>query len=67
MTNGRFTVFGLKEGEPTWAEELLLETESEEVFNRCMKEAPRDGYKITRVYKPETEISAPDFMKAIRV
>ena len=67
MLNGRFTVFGLKNGEPAWAEEMLLDTEKKEVFDRFMKEAPRDGYKITRVYRPDTKLSEPDFMRAINV
>ena len=67
MTNGKFTIFGLKNGEPAWAEELLVDTTDENLFNRCMEIAPKKGYKITRVYKPETKLSAPDFTKAINV
>lgn len=67
MKNGRFTVFGLKKGEPEWAEELLLDTTDENIFNRCMEKAPKAGYKITRVYKPDTKLSKPDFVGSINV
>ena len=65
MENGKFTVFGLKNGAPKWAEEMLVDTTDEKVFKRCMEIAPKKGYKITRVYKPETKLSAPDFMKCL--
>lgn len=67
MKNGRFTVFGLKKGEPAWAEKMLIDTTSEKAFEYCMKNAPKDGYKITRVYKPSTKLSAPDFTKCVKV
>ena len=65
MENGRFTVFGLKKGEPAWAEELLVDTTDEKLFNRIMEIAPKKGYKIPRVYKPKTKLSAPDFTKCV--
>ena len=66
MQNGRFTVFGLKKGEPEWAEELLIDTENENAYNRCLELAPKHGYKITRIYKPKTKLSAPNFADCVR-
>ena len=67
MKNGRYTVFGLKAGDPAWAESLLVDTEDEREYCRCLEDAPKQGYKITRVYKPETVLNAPDFVKSINV
>lgn len=67
MLNGRFTVFGLKKGDPAWKETLLCDTGSKERYELCLKKAVELGYEITRVYKPDTILSAPDFTKAINV
>ena len=67
MTNGNYTVFGLKKGDPEWKECLLCDTGSKERYELCLKKAVELGYEITRVYKPDTILSAPDFTKAINV
>jgi len=65
MLNGKFTVFGLQKGAPAWAEELLVDTQDENLYKKCLEVAPKHGYKITRVYKPSTRLSQPYFTKCL--
>ena len=67
MNNGKYTVFGLKKGDPVWAESLLCDTDKKEIFERCMNEAQKYGYEITRIYKPETKLNEPDFVGCVNV
>ena len=67
MKNEKYTVFGLKENTPNWAEVLLCDTENKDLFNKVLEVAPKRGYKITRVYKPNTVLNTPNFVKGINI
>ena len=67
MLNGNWTVFGLKKGQPAWAEELLCDTDDKNEYLKCLETAKKEGTKVTRVYKPSTFLSAPDFASAVRI
>ena len=67
MKNGTYTVFGRKKSDPEWADSLLFETPSKEVYERNMAKAKELGYIVTRVYKPDTVLSAPNFAACVNV
>ena len=67
MNNGRFTVFGVKKGDPAWMEALLCDTGSKERFELCLRKAAEYGYKITRVYKPNTNLEVPNFASCVNI
>lgn len=68
MQNGLWTVFVSRTGkcdDPTY--QLWVETEREDTYKRAMAAVEPNGWKVARVYKPETELSKPDFFSAINV
>lgn len=67
MTNGNYTVFGLKAGEPAWKESLVCDTPDVKKYEAAVRQAKKEGYKITRVYKPDTILSQPNFAAAVSV
>ena len=62
MRNEYYTIFGLKAGAPVWMEELIIETTDVSKAYQAKQEAEKNGYKITRIYKPDTILDMPKFM-----
>ena len=67
MLNGRYTVFGRRKGEPEWVEALICDTGNEARYKESVRRAKEAGYEITRIYKPNTNLSAPNFAAAVKV
>lgn len=67
MTNGTFTVFAKPIGANAIEEILWIETTDAKLAQTAINGAPSRGYEITRVYKPTTQLNAPDFRKALNI
>ena len=68
MKNGIWTVFVSKPGkcdDPTY--HLWVETESENVYKRALDAVEPRGWKVARIYKPDTELGAPNFAACVNV
>lgn len=61
MKNKYYTAFCVKNWDPTRSEQLLIETEDKAKFKRAIERAKEQDLKLTRIYKPETELKMPDF------
>ena len=62
MTNNYYTAFYRKPSDPEYLEELLTETKDKTHFEKAIERAKKQGFIITRIYKPDTEIIKPDFI-----
>lgn len=67
MINGTFTVFAKPIGANCLEEILWIETTDAKLAQTAINGAPSRGYEITRVYKPTTQLDAPDFRKALNI
>ena len=67
MKNDNYTVFGLAPGAPSWAEELIINTKDKSEYLQAVAAAKSNGYKITRIYKPDTVLTAPNFINSINI
>lgn len=68
MKNGYWTIFVSKTGkcdDPTYC--LWVETESEEKYKRALAAVEPNGWKVARIYKPDEELSAPNFAACVNV
>lgn len=67
MTNNYYTAFYRKATDPVFMEDLLTETKDKKHFEKALKWAREQGFIITRIYKPDTEILEPDFIGTINI
>lgn len=65
MTNNYYTAFYRKPWDPEYLEDLLTETKDKNHFEKAIERAKEQGFIITRIYKPETELKEPDFIGAL--
>jgi hypothetical protein len=66
MKNGIWTIFVSKTGrcdDPTY--QLWVETEREDIYKRALADVEPRGWKVARIYKPDTELGVPDFGKCV--
>lgn len=67
MFNKYFTIFVSKSGRcDDMSYQLWVETESEEIYKKALAAVEPNGWKVARIYKPDTVLSAPNFAKAVK-
>lgn len=65
LKNNYYTAFYRKPQDPEYLEDLLTETKDKSHFLKAIEWAKNNGFIITRVYKPDSEILPPDFIGTI--
>ena len=66
MTNEFFTIFVSKTGKHDHTAFLWVETKSREIYEKALAAVEPHGYKVSKIYKPSDELTAPDFTKAVK-
>lgn len=66
MTNDFYTIFVSKTGKHDHTAFLWVETKSREIYERALADVEPRGYKVSKIYKPSDELTAPDFTKAVK-
>lgn len=65
MTNDFYTIFVSKTGKHDHTAFLWVETKSREIYEKALADVEPRGYKVSKIYKPSDELTAPDFTKAV--
>lgn len=66
MTNEFFTIFVSKTGKHDHTAFLWVETKSREIYEKALAAVEPNGYKVSKIYKPSDNLTAPDFTKAVK-
>ena len=66
MTNDFFTIFVSKTGKHDHTAFLWVETKDRRIYERALADVEPRGYKVSKIYKPSDELTAPDFTKAVK-
>lgn len=65
MTNELFTIFVSETGKHDHTAFLWVETDSREIYEKALAAVEPNGYKVSKIYKPSDELSAPNFAKVV--
>lgn len=65
MKNWLYALFAKKHDEPDWMSYCVVETESKPLFEKALQRVKDHDLEITAIYKPDTVIDKPDFIKAV--
>ena len=66
MTNDFYTIFVSETGKHDHTAVLWVETKNPEIFKRALADVEPRGYKVSKIYKPSDELTAPDITKAVK-
>ena len=66
MTNEFYTIFVSETGKHDHTAFLWVETKNPEIFKRALADVEPRGYKVSKIYKPSDELTAPDLTKAVK-
>ena len=67
MTNEFYTIFVSKTGKHDETAFLWVETKSEEIYKRALAAVEPNGYKVSKIYKPSDNLTAPNFVNALAI
>lgn len=65
MLNGFYDIFVSKTGRHDETAFLWVETKSEEIFQKALKDVEPRGYKVSKIYYPTDRLDAPNFANCI--
>ena len=67
MRNEFYTIFVSKTGKHDETAFLWVETKSEKIFKMALADVEPRGYKVSKIYKPSDNLTAPNFVNALNI
>ena len=67
MLNEFYTIFVSKTGKHDETAFLWVETKSEEIYKKALAAVEPNGYKVSKIYKPADNLTAPNFVNALNI
>ena len=67
MENQYYTIFVSKTGKHDHTAFLWVETKSEEIYKKALAAVEPRGFKVSKIYKPSEDLSAPNFAECVNI
>ena len=67
MKNEFYTIFVSETGKHDHTAFLWVETKNRTIYEQALAAVEPHGYKVSKIYKPSDELTAPKFAKSVNI
>jgi len=67
MKNDYYTIFVSKTGKHDHTAFLWVETKNRTIYEQALAAVEPRGFKVSKIYKPSEELTAPNFAKSVNI